>query len=77
MLSIGLLGAGRIGTLHGRNIAAHPKARLAAIADAVAAPAEALGRELNVPGAIGRGDPGGPCDPGSRHLARRPIRTPS
>ena len=49
MLSIGLLGAGRIGTLHGRNIAAHPKARLAAIADAVAAPAEALGRELNVP----------------------------
>ncbi len=49
MLSIGLLGAGRIGTLHGRNIALHPKARLAAIADAVAAPAEALGRELNVP----------------------------
>ncbi len=49
MLSIGLLGAGRIGTLHGRNIASHPKARLAAIADAVAAPAEALGRELNVP----------------------------
>ena len=49
MLSIGLLGAGRIGTLHGRNIASHPKARLAAIADAVAAPAEALGRDLNVP----------------------------
>ncbi len=46
MISIGLIGAGRIGTLHGRNIAAHPKAKLAAIADAVAAPAEALGREL-------------------------------
>lgn len=49
MLSIGLLGAGRIGTLHGRNIAANPRARLAAIADAVPAPAEALGRELGVP----------------------------
>ena len=49
MMSIGLLGAGRIGTLHGRNIAANPKARLVAIADAVPAPAEALGRELGVP----------------------------
>ena len=49
MISIGLLGAGRIGTLHGRNIAIHPKAKLAAIADAVPAPAEALGRELGVP----------------------------
>ena len=49
MLSIGLLGAGRIGTLHGRNIAGHPGARLVAIADAVPAPAEALGRELGVP----------------------------
>ena len=49
MLSIGLIGAGRIGTLHGRNIAVHPRVRLAALADAIAAPAEALGRELNVP----------------------------
>ena len=49
MITIGLLGAGRIGVLHGRNIAASPKAKLAAIADAVAAPAEALGRELGVP----------------------------
>ena len=49
MLSIGLLGAGRIGTLHGRNIASNPKARLAAIADALPAPAEALARELGAP----------------------------
>ena len=49
MLSIGLLGAGRIGTLHGRNIAANPKAKLAAIADALPAPAQALARELGAP----------------------------
>ena len=49
MTRIGLLGAGRIGVLHGRNIAANPKAELAAIADAVPAPAEALGAELGVP----------------------------
>src|SRR5918995_2056971 len=41
-LRIGLLGAGRIGRIHGSNIAAHPRARLAAVADAVAATAEAL-----------------------------------
>jgi myo-inositol 2-dehydrogenase / D-chiro-inositol 1-dehydrogenase len=33
-LRIGLLGAGRIGRIHGGNIAAHPRARLTAIADA-------------------------------------------
>jgi myo-inositol 2-dehydrogenase/D-chiro-inositol 1-dehydrogenase len=33
MLSIGLFGAGRIGQIHGRNLAASPRARLAAIAD--------------------------------------------
>ena len=49
MLSIGLLGAGRIGALHGRNVARHPKARLSAIADAIAAPATALGHELDAP----------------------------
>jgi myo-inositol 2-dehydrogenase/D-chiro-inositol 1-dehydrogenase len=42
MLRIGLLGAGRIGRIHGANIAAHPRARLAAIADASPATAEAL-----------------------------------
>jgi myo-inositol 2-dehydrogenase / D-chiro-inositol 1-dehydrogenase len=33
-LRVGLLGAGRIGRIHGGNIAAHQRARLAAIADA-------------------------------------------
>lgn len=33
MISIGLLGAGRIGQIHGRNIAGSSRARLAAIAD--------------------------------------------
>src|SRR5215203_6209732 len=42
MLRIGLLGAGRIGRIHGVNIAVHPRARLAAIADASAQAAEAL-----------------------------------
>src|SRR5215216_7130235 len=42
MLRIGLLGAGRIGRIHGANIAAHPRARLAAVADAVPATAESL-----------------------------------
>jgi myo-inositol 2-dehydrogenase / D-chiro-inositol 1-dehydrogenase len=41
-LRIGLLGAGRIGQIHGRNVAAHPRARLVAVADAVVAAAEAL-----------------------------------
>ncbi|WP_299625870.1 inositol 2-dehydrogenase [Pelagibius sp.] len=45
MLRIGLLGAGRIGQIHGRNIAAHPKAALAAVADAVPAASEALAAE--------------------------------
>jgi myo-inositol 2-dehydrogenase / D-chiro-inositol 1-dehydrogenase len=42
MLRIGLLGAGRIGRIHGANVAAHPRARLAAIADASPPAAEAL-----------------------------------
>jgi myo-inositol 2-dehydrogenase / D-chiro-inositol 1-dehydrogenase len=42
MVRIGLLGAGRIGRIHGANIAAHPRARLAAVADAAPSAAEAL-----------------------------------
>ena len=49
MLSIGLLGAGRIGTLHGRNVAVNPRAKLAAVADAVTSSADALARELGAP----------------------------
>ena len=41
-MKIGLLGAGRIGRIHGGNIAAHPRARLAAVADADAAAAQRL-----------------------------------
>src|SRR3954469_8150904 len=42
VLHIGLLGAGRIGRIHGHNIAAHPRARLAGVADASAEAAESL-----------------------------------
>ena len=41
-MKIGLLGAGRIGRIHGGNIAAHPRADLAAVADADAAAAQRL-----------------------------------
>jgi myo-inositol 2-dehydrogenase/D-chiro-inositol 1-dehydrogenase len=33
-LRVGLLGAGRIGRIHGGNVSAHPRARLVAVADA-------------------------------------------
>src|SRR5688572_28405819 len=50
MLRFGLLGAGRIGQIHGRNIAASPQASLVAIADvdrkAAAALAETTGAEV-------------------------------
>ncbi|UWQ21540.1 inositol 2-dehydrogenase [Jannaschia sp. W003] len=42
MLTVGLLGAGRIGAVHAAAIAAHPRSRLAAVSDAVAASAETL-----------------------------------
>ncbi|MDR3376427.1 MAG: inositol 2-dehydrogenase [Ancalomicrobiaceae bacterium] len=42
MLRIGVLGAGRIGKIHGGNAAAHPKARLVAVSDPYAPAAEAL-----------------------------------
>ena len=45
MLKIGLLGAGRIGRIHGGNVAANPGARLVAVADAMPAAAEALARD--------------------------------
>ncbi len=41
-MRIGLLGAGRIGRIHGGNIAAHSRASLAAVADADAAAAQRL-----------------------------------
>ena len=42
MIRIAVLGAGRIGRIHGRNAAAHPSARLVAVADPHAPSAEAL-----------------------------------
>ncbi|MEQ8815770.1 MAG: inositol 2-dehydrogenase [Thalassobaculum sp.] len=42
MLTFALFGAGRIGRLHAANIAGHPNARLAAVADTVPAAAEEL-----------------------------------
>lgn len=41
-MRIGLLGAGRIGRIHGGNAAAHPRATLAAVADADTAAAQRL-----------------------------------
>lgn len=49
VITMGLLGAGRIGALHARGIAATSKGRLAAIADALPAAADKLGQELGVP----------------------------
>ena len=49
MITVGLLGAGRIGALHARNVAASPQARFVALADAVPAAAERLGAEVSVP----------------------------
>lgn len=49
MISIGLLGAGRIGQIHGRNIAASPRAKLAAIADPMPDGAKALSAATGAP----------------------------
>src|SRR3984957_5719651 len=46
MLEIAVLGAGRIGRIHAGNIAAHPGARLAGIADTVPEAASALAAPL-------------------------------
>lgn len=45
MIRFGILGAGRIGKVHARTIAANPKSKIAFIADAVPAAAEALANE--------------------------------
>jgi len=46
MLEIAVLGAGRIGRIHAGNIAAHPDARLAGVADTVPAAAAHLAMSL-------------------------------
>ena len=45
MIRFAILGAGRIGKVHARTIAANPKSKIAYIADAVPAAAEALANE--------------------------------
>jgi myo-inositol 2-dehydrogenase/D-chiro-inositol 1-dehydrogenase len=56
MLTMALLGAGRIGRIHGGNVAANPRARLAAVADAdakaAAGAAEAFGAKVATVDAI-------------------------
>ena len=49
MISIGLLGAGRIGQIHGRNIAHSARARLAAIADPMPNGAKSLSEATGAP----------------------------
>jgi myo-inositol 2-dehydrogenase/D-chiro-inositol 1-dehydrogenase len=48
VMRIGLLGAGRIGRIHGGNIAAHARATLAAVADADTASARAMATAAGV-----------------------------
>ena len=47
MPSISVIGAGRIGQIHARNIAAHPRAHLAGVADSDAAAAGRLAQSCN------------------------------
>jgi myo-inositol 2-dehydrogenase / D-chiro-inositol 1-dehydrogenase len=49
MVGIAVLGCGRIGRLHARNLARHARARLAAVFDVVADAAHQSATELNVP----------------------------
>ena len=51
MLRVGLLGAGRIGRVHARNIVANPKSQLAAVSDVVVSAAEELANSF---GAVAR-----------------------
>ncbi|MDE1947834.1 MAG: inositol 2-dehydrogenase [Burkholderiales bacterium] len=49
MLNIAVIGCGRIGQMHARNIARHPRARLASVFDVDAAAAQRVAGALNVP----------------------------
>jgi myo-inositol 2-dehydrogenase/D-chiro-inositol 1-dehydrogenase len=48
-MRIAVIGAGRIGQIHARNIAAHPEVKLAGVADAVAMAAAALAGACGAP----------------------------
>jgi myo-inositol 2-dehydrogenase/D-chiro-inositol 1-dehydrogenase len=47
MVSIAVLGAGRIGQIHARNVALHPRARLAGVLDASSQAAKSLANATN------------------------------
>ena len=46
MVSFAILGCGRIGRMHARNIKAHPRAELVGVYDVVAKAADEVAREL-------------------------------
>ena len=50
-MRVGVLGCGRIGRMHARNVARHPRLHLAAVFDVVAAASAELGEALDVPAA--------------------------
>jgi myo-inositol 2-dehydrogenase/D-chiro-inositol 1-dehydrogenase len=55
MLRIAVLGCGRIGRMHAANVAAHPRARLAAVYDIDAQAAAAVAAAHGVPAAVSAG----------------------
>ena len=48
MIRFSVLGCGRIGTMHARNLARHPQARLTSVFDVVTAAADRMAAELGV-----------------------------
>ena len=48
MVGIAVLGCGRIGRIHARNLARHPRARLLMVFDVLAEAAQRVSRELGV-----------------------------
>ena len=76
-MKIGLLGAGRIGRIHGGNIAAHPRASLAAVADADAAAAQRLAMATDATIGTRRCDHRGARTSMRSSSARRPTPMPT
>ncbi|MBW4024803.1 MAG: inositol 2-dehydrogenase [Proteobacteria bacterium] len=52
MIRFSVLGCGRIGTMHARNLARHPKARLTSVFDVVTKASDAMAAELGVKAAV-------------------------